>query len=95
MSAKVLSREEMVKVIAGGGGVIYNGRIITRVDRLPSEAELAKGDPEKEAATLAEIEKQIAELQAQKALLVREDAPVEVPAGQPVVEATEAPKAKK
>lgn len=63
----MLSRSEMEAIIAGGGSVLHGGRIITRVADLPSELDLAAGDPEREAAAAAELEQRIAALEAQLA----------------------------
>lgn len=60
-----LSRAEMERTIAQGGSVLYQGRIISRAQDLPSEADLARGDPDAEAQTQTRLEAQIAELQAQ------------------------------
>jgi hypothetical protein len=64
-----LTRDEMAAVIAGGGSVLYEGRTIWRAQDLPSEADLAQGDPEKEAAASASLQEQIAQLQADLAKL--------------------------
>lgn len=64
-----LSRAEMESVIAGGGSVLYDGHTLTRVEQLPSAAQLAAGDPAKEAEATADLQAQIAELQAQLATL--------------------------
>ncbi len=59
----------MEAAIEEGGSVLYNGRIVASVDDLPSKAELARGDAEEEAAVAAEIDAQIAALEAQRAKL--------------------------
>lgn len=64
-----LSRKEMEAVITGGGSIIYQGRHISRMDDLPKAADLAKGDPDKEAATMTDLQAQIAALQAEMAKL--------------------------
>jgi|SRR6185503_11941035 len=61
----VLTREQMAAVIEGGGSVLHNGALITRLADLPSAAELAAGDPAKEAAAQAALQAQIAALQSQ------------------------------
>lgn len=43
-----LSRQEMENIIGRGESVFYKGRQIVSVDALPSEAELADGDEERE-----------------------------------------------
>jgi hypothetical protein len=61
----------MAKVITEDrGSVVYNGRIIRRISEIPSEAELAVGNPaeEKKAENniLAEMERLKAELELLK-----------------------------
>lgn len=62
-----LSHKEMKAVIDGGGSVIYKGRHISRVDDLPSAADLAKGDAAQEQATAADLQQQIDALRAELA----------------------------
>lgn len=64
-----LTRDEMIAVIQGGGSVLYQGRTISSLAHLPSAAELAQGDPAKEAEATAELQAQIAQLQQQLATL--------------------------
>lgn len=64
-----LTRDEMEAVVKSGGSVLYGGKTLSRVEHLPSAAELAQGDPAKEAAATADLQAQIAELQAQLAQL--------------------------
>jgi hypothetical protein len=68
-----LSREQMEEVIKGGGSVLVSvgGRkkLVSSVANLPSQAELAKTDAEKSVAA-ADIDSQIAALQAQKSGLI-------------------------
>ena len=66
----MLTYEGMKKVIEQGGGVSYGSAIITDVKALPTKAQLAKGNAKKTAAASAELDAQIAALQAQKAALV-------------------------
>lgn len=70
-----LTRNEMEAVITGGGSVIYNGQTISRLGDLPSAADLAKGDPEAEAAAANALQQQIADLQAQIAKLTQGNQP--------------------
>lgn len=65
----MLNREEMEKVIRSGGSVLYQGSIISRIEALPSAAELAKGDPDKEAQAANDLQVQINQLQTQLAQL--------------------------
>lgn len=64
-----LTRKQMESVIDSGGSVMYNGRIIAHKHVLPSEAQLAAGNPamEKEATVL--LTDEIAKLNAQLAAL--------------------------
>lgn len=65
----MLTRFEMETVIRGGGSVSHNGRIITRVEDLPSAASLAVGDPIAEATAREDLQRQIEALSAQLAQL--------------------------
>lgn len=64
-----MSREEMERVLQDGGTVLYRGTIRTTAAELPGEAELAQGDPAKEAQARAGLEAQIAALRAELGLL--------------------------
>lgn len=55
----------MEEVIVRGGSVLYQGRVLTRMEELPSAAELAAGDADKETAVAGDLQTQIAKLQAQ------------------------------
>lgn len=59
----------MEQVIRDGGSVLHGGQIITKIEHLPAEAQLAKGNPEQEAAVADSLQAQIASLQAQLATL--------------------------
>lgn len=85
-----LSRSEMEAVISGGGSVLHGGRIITRVQDLPSEAELAQGNPDATQAAQARLEAEVARLQEQLARLQQQ--PPAAPSGG---EPPPAPKGKK
>jgi DNA uptake protein ComE-like DNA-binding protein len=65
----MLTRTEMEKAIAEGGSVLVKGAIIARVEDLPTAAEIAQGDPAKEAAARQDLEAKVADLQSQLALL--------------------------
>jgi hypothetical protein len=67
--ATTLTREQMETVIRRGGSVLHNGQTITRVQDLPSLAELAQGDPAAEAEALKALQQQMAEVQSQIAKL--------------------------
>jgi hypothetical protein len=68
-----LSREEMLNLIRKRESVLYDGRVISSVDELPSEAELAKGDADKEAAAKKSLLAQKAVLETQLAMLSEVD----------------------
>jgi len=55
----------MEQVIGAGGSVLHGGRLYTRVADLPTDAQLAAGDPERELAAADAMQAQIATLQAQ------------------------------
>lgn len=62
----MLTRAEMIKVInVDHGSVMYNGVVIDKVEDLPSEAELAKGDPAREAQAKETLLKKKAEIDEQ------------------------------
>lgn len=69
MAAGLISRAAMVAAIKEGGSVHYKGALITRLENLPSEAELAVGDPVQEQQALTDLQKEIAGLEARKAAL--------------------------
>jgi hypothetical protein len=60
-----LTRAGMERVIKEGGSVLDGHRLYTTTESLPSEAALAKGDPGKEAAAMAKLQEQMAEIQRQ------------------------------
>jgi chorismate mutase len=68
-SDQMLSREEMEKVIAEGGSVMHNGRIIPNAAGLPSRVELAQGRPEEISRVADDLDAEIAKLVAQRAQL--------------------------
>lgn len=74
----MLSREQMVEVIRGGGSVNYRGRIIVTEAKLPSALDLARTDEEKLAAK-TNLQKQIEEQQRQLASF---EAPVAAETGE-------------
>lgn len=61
----ILTRNEMERVIAHGGSVLHGGRLITRVEDLPTDADLATGDPNRETQIANSLQQQIDRLQAQ------------------------------
>jgi hypothetical protein len=64
-----LTRDDMARVLANGGSVLYGGRLITRERDLPSAADLAGDDPVQQARAQAALQQQIAALQEQVAQL--------------------------
>lgn len=60
-----LTRAGAVDVIKGGGSVLVNGKLYTNVDRLPGEAEFAKGDTAAEKAARARLQQTLRETQVQ------------------------------
>lgn len=80
-------REEMEKVIWSGGGVLYSGRVITRLEHLPSDEELAANDATKRAGRIEQIDAEIARLQAEKDQLLLAHRPADLPAAGAVADA--------
>lgn len=74
-----MTRTEMEAVIAAGGSVLHQGRIISRVGDLPSEAALASTDEERAGAAEA-LHAKIAALQAQVDALSAAQSPTAEPA---------------
>jgi hypothetical protein len=72
--ATSLTREQMEQVIRNGGSVSYgvgqNVRHITRIEDLPSEAELSEGDEVRAQAALDDLSHQQAQIEAKKQQLV-------------------------
>lgn len=71
----MLSRDQMEQVIRSGGSVLHGGRLIGRVEQLPTDADLARGNPAQEALAAQALEAQIAALQAQYDRLTASKAP--------------------
>jgi hypothetical protein len=65
----MVERAILEKAFAEGGSVLLNGRIIMRLEDLPSEFELAEGDAERQAAVLAQEEAELAARQERVARL--------------------------
>ena len=63
-----MKREEMIAVIEGGGSILHERRLHTRIETLPTKASLAQSEQEK-AAAAGDLDAQIAALQAQRAAL--------------------------
>lgn len=62
----VLSRNQMEQVIRNGGSVLVGGRIITKVEHLPTDADLAAGNPEQEQAVISDLSDRIKALEQQR-----------------------------
>jgi hypothetical protein len=62
-----LTRAGAEQVIRSGGSVSFGGRVITSVDKLPSDAEFARGDAAAERAARARLEEQRRAIDAQLA----------------------------
>jgi hypothetical protein len=70
-----LTRKEMEAILRGRESVMYDGRVITEVSQLPSEAELAKGDVHREAEARKSIEYEMTRLKSELELLNKAEAP--------------------
>jgi hypothetical protein len=66
----MLTRDQMVAIIQRGESVMIGSEVYDSVDRLPSEAQLAQGDPAREQTALANLDAQMATLAAQKELIL-------------------------
>jgi hypothetical protein len=70
-----MSRAQAEAIIKGGGSVMlggYNGgQPIDSLDKLPDEVAFAVGDPEREDATLEELDARIKTLQEKRTSLAR------------------------
>lgn len=64
-----LTRAGMEAVVRRGGSVLHGGRIVTRVEDLPSAAELSQGDQAAEQAARASIDERQAALDRERAVL--------------------------
>jgi hypothetical protein len=68
---RFLDRKAMEEVINQGGSVMHQGEIISKIEDLPTDTDLAIGDPTAESAQMRTIEQQIEALQADKARIAR------------------------
>lgn len=79
-----LTRAGMEQVIREGGSVLHNGRVIGRVEALPSDADLAVGDEQATTAALDGLRAQREQLDAQeRKLLAAKGAAAPKPAASP------------
>lgn len=85
----MLTRRQMEEVIRGGGSVLHGGRLCTRIEQLPTDADLAKGNPAQEALAAQALEAQIAALQAQHDRLTQSRMPMSGQAGEEAPRRTE------
>lgn len=69
MAEQYNQRKHMEEVHDSGGSVYYKGQIIPPGAKLPTEAELAQGDPARVAAARAAIAARRAALDAEEAML--------------------------
>jgi hypothetical protein len=102
--ASSLTRQQMEDIIRNGGSVSYgigqNVRHITRIEDLPSEAELSEGDEVRAQAALDQLNNEQAQIEAKKQQLVermkreREGQP-QAQAKQPQEEGQKAPSSEK
>lgn len=60
-----LTRTQMEAVIRGGGSVLHDGKLHTQLHTLPTEGDLAAGDPQRETQAANALQAQMADLQAQ------------------------------
>jgi hypothetical protein len=67
----MLTRAGMEQVIREGGTVQHKGKLYSRIESLPSEADLAAGDEDAERRALAGLEEQQRALDAQRDRLSR------------------------
>jgi hypothetical protein len=70
-----LTRSGMEHVIRSGGSVLHDGTVYTKLDTLPSEADLAKGDADAENAARENLLRQREALDQQLASLGATKAP--------------------
>lgn len=75
MSNTTLSRADMEEVIRSGGSVLHKGQHLTRLEHLPSEADLADGDSAATQAALDGLAVQRAALDEQERRLLASQAP--------------------
>lgn len=77
----MLTRQQMVDVINGGGSVLHNGQILTHISQLPGEEVIAQTEEEK-AEAAAKLKSEIEALQARLATITP-PAPAPVKAATP------------
>lgn len=78
-----LTRAGMEHVLREGGSVLLDGRQIEHLDDLPTEADLARGDERRTAAVREQLDRQMAELAAQRARLDTPEGAIRQPSATP------------
>lgn len=68
-----LTRHGAITVIQSGGSVLVGGKIHTRIDTLPGEAEFAKGNEEAEKKARERLQQSIEDAKAELAKLAAPD----------------------
>jgi hypothetical protein len=58
-------REEMLDIVRSGRSTMHKGRLIKTVSQVPSEADLAAGNPAQAAEAAARLQQQIEDAKAQ------------------------------
>lgn len=76
-----LTRAGMEHVIRSGGSVLHEGRTLTRVEELPSEAALAAGDEDATRTALDNLQRRREALEREEALLHAKGRPSPPPKG--------------
>lgn len=66
------TRDQLAKVITDGGSVLHNGQQYTTVESLPTEADLAAGNPAAQKQALASLDAQMEATAAARAKLAGE-----------------------
>jgi hypothetical protein len=62
-------RKELLEILGNGKSPVYNGVTYTKAEDIPSDAELSKGDKEKEEAARKNIKAELKRLAEELALL--------------------------
>jgi hypothetical protein len=96
-----LTHAGMRHAIEHGGSVLHQGEVLTSLEQLPTEADLARGNDQQTQAVAQSIDQQIAALQQQRARLAlpaagqqpAPPAPTQTPAQEPPKPTPEPPKA--
>lgn len=65
LRSRKLTRRDMEVIIGRGESVMHNGQILTKVDQLPRDDQLAETEDDK-AQVVAKLDQEMAKLQARK-----------------------------